>query len=177
MHVVKENVGLNVFEVAECQMEERDGLGNLKGDGGAGFGNRRTVSGSPTFPLPHEEHVQCGNVSGVNKVSGPGPVNSSGVFFFFSDDESKNRPNKKEIRLRPRSVRPGRKGIPSPVSGERPRKRNRETGEFLFDLNEQAAVLSSDIPQDGSTLNLNWIQNRLETPMFPRLLRFGCSQR
>ncbi|KAF5809681.1 putative RNA recognition motif domain, nucleotide-binding alpha-beta plait domain superfamily [Helianthus annuus] len=51
MHEVRENVGLNVFEVAECQMEERDGLGNLKDDGGAGSGNRRLASGRLVGPV------------------------------------------------------------------------------------------------------------------------------
>ncbi|KAJ0865336.1 putative RNA recognition motif domain, nucleotide-binding alpha-beta plait domain superfamily [Helianthus annuus] len=124
--------------------QEREDFGLRVDDNGLGVGNMGVDCVLPNFPNSQEVHVMNCNYNGNTNVSGPILVNNENAFYFKSVD--KKKPNKKSVRLRPRNTKPGLKGNTSPISGERPRKRNRETGEFHFDLNVQVEDISTESP-------------------------------
>ncbi|KAJ0823993.1 putative RNA recognition motif domain, nucleotide-binding alpha-beta plait domain superfamily [Helianthus annuus] len=99
------------------------------GEGGNGSvpedGERSNDEVFLSDPIPQKEYVQVSNVVGSQHGCGPS-LKEKEVFFFNSDNRT--RPNIHKVRIRPKCGDGRNKVIRSPSSGERPRKRPRESG-------------------------------------------------
>ncbi|KAJ0739757.1 hypothetical protein HanOQP8_Chr06g0209261 [Helianthus annuus] len=91
-------------------------------------------SQEPPF-LSHRDNLSSGSVH----------ISRSQDILFFKVGSS-SRPSNKKIRLRSNLNKPNNRGARSPQSGERPKKRLRDNGDFLFDLNRHANSTGSGVP-------------------------------
>ncbi|MFS7927280.1 hypothetical protein Hanom_Chr04g00307171 [Helianthus anomalus] len=142
--------GLDLHETPH--VHERSEEREIMGEGVVGSvplgGERNNDDFSSVAPIPQEVLMHKSKDVGTQNGGGPGFINKNGVFYFNSEDG--NRPIKHKERIRPRSVSLRQKGSHSPISGERPRKRNTDPGEFHFNLNLNADNLDEHQREDTS---------------------------